>query len=100
MAVQYYIKGKYPAFLTFSKQTAVIEELEATGAISYEDFCQMGFSPAITKRINKQVKKHLADLYLTDPNEYINRYYSFSCVGEEARDNLFRLLDAAGALYR
>lgn len=33
------------------------------------------------------------------PQEFINRFFSIRCEGEEARDNITRFLDAAGDKY-
>ena len=102
MGVNYCIKAKYPVFLTFWKYSKLLETLEKDGLISSEDSIRAEFASGAeaAKRINKAIKNYLSKLYKEDPDTYINCYYNFWCEGEEAQDNIFRLLDAAGSLYR
>lgn len=100
MGVITYTKGNHPAFLTFRRHTSLLDTCVELGLITPDERqrCEL-FSPKIDKKISDVFTEYLANLETTKNEEYMRNFCNFFCSKEEARDNLCRLLDAAGHLY-
>lgn len=102
MGVITWVDGKFPAFMTFSTYTEVLNELVESKRIR-DDVCsraEYNFFPKCQKKLNKEIRRYMEELRKRSPQEFINRFFSIRCEGEEARDNITRFLDAAGDKYK
>lgn len=100
MGIISWVDGKQPAFLTFGECSDVLNKLVEDGILTYEDWCALEyFSNPAQKKANRAIRRYLKNLELTAPGEYLERFVSIRCDGDEARDNLWRFLDAVGDKY-
>ena len=95
-----FVKGKHPAFLTFSRQNALLKELRASGKCPEADSADELFGGKSVDAANKAIYEYLKEYEKRDPINYLKQYYEFHCNGEEAKDNLFYLLDAGACIHK
>jgi len=100
MGIISWIDGNQPAFLTFRAYSEVLDRLVDDGELTYEEWCGVEYSgnPA-QKKASRAIRRYLKNLEATSPEEYLNEFVSIRCDGDEARDNLWRFLDAVGDKY-
>ena len=93
-------KGKHPAFLTFNRLNSLLADLRASGkcpdACSTDEF----FGGKSVEEANKAICKYLKKFEKNDLARYLEQYYEFNCFGEEAKNNLYSLLDAAAIVHK
>lgn len=100
MGIISWVDGKQPAFLTFGAYSEILDRLVDDRVLTSEERCMIDYSgdPA-QKKANRAIHRYLKNLEITSPEEYLNRFASIRCDGDEARDNLWRFLDAVGDKY-
>lgn len=100
MGYIYYTKGQYPAFLTLKRLNYVLRELERLGQYPNVSPAEVVFGGKGMDAVNDAIARHLKQYERDHHDQYIEQFYEFACTGEEARDNLYALLDAAACIHK
>ena len=100
MGYIYYTKGQYPAFLTLNKLNYVLRELERLGQYPNVSDAEVVFGGKGMDAVNDAISRYLKQYERDHHDQYIEQFYEFACSGEESRDNLYALLDAAACIHK
>ncbi len=100
MGYIYLTNGKHPAFLTLKKLNKLLVMLQTKGECPVVPAKEELFGGKTLDQANKKLCEYLKKLEKSDNAFYLKEYYEFNCKGEEAKDNLYALLDAATIVHR
>lgn len=98
MGKSYYIVNKLPVFLTFKNYTSIISECEANGMLDTHRPMTFADDKASQEKEYQAICSYLLKIRNTNSDMY-DHIKNFSCYGEEAKENLYRLLDSFGYYY-
>lgn len=88
----YFIIHKYPVFLTDNRITEIKKELLKEKTASFRVLSSISKTKE-NLETKKRMHKYLQSLYMQDKEKFINEFVEFSFTGNEAKENLFFLLN-------